>query len=331
MITPGAENPFEWQGLGEKPKTQNPTNTGNNYFDNGTAFGESRLPGQGTGTSGNPVQNTFDPNRLPGEQPANTFRSGDAYTDPNGDPFNQPTLGGTIGSRNGPKGTGSVTKPPTPDYPLAGPGYQEDLYKDHGKDLIDTPSASEDLYSRGVTASNPYYDFAQKEAIKAINDSSAARGNFNSSYAQNLIGKTVADIRGQQAHELGMLAGQADEGKRGRYDSSFKYAGDAQDRFEGRANKSLDYQEKLSRGQSELVNNFYKTAGEQGFKAAMAEIEATLKKAGLTAAEAQLMMDQFMAGVETVGTIYGAGGMGGGGGGGSAGSGGGGAGPTLYV
>lgn len=191
-----------------------------------------------------------------------------------------------------------------PEAPLAGPGYGEELYKEHGKDLINTPSASEDLYSKGVAGSNPYYDFAQEQAIKSINDSSAMRGNFNSSYAQNLIGKTVADIRGQQAHELGMLAGQADEGKRGRYDSSFKYAGDAQDQMEDRANKGLDYEFRLGEGRSGLVNDFYRAAGEGSRQAQMAAIEAMLKKSGLTAAEAKQQADQAMAAFEVISKFY---------------------------
>src|SRR5678816_365972 len=42
------------------------------------------------------------------------------------------------------------------EAPLAGPGYYEEYYKAHGNDLM-SPSSSEDLYSRGVEGSNPYY------------------------------------------------------------------------------------------------------------------------------------------------------------------------------
>lgn len=332
-ITPG-ENPFEWQGLGEDPNKSKSTGTGrpaNNYY-NQNGFGTG-LPGQQPGFGAQP---TFDPNGLPdqGQSPDGSGGAPGAYTNPNGDPFNQPKLDGSLGDRNG---SGGASGGPglRPEAPLAGPGYLEDLYKDHGRDLIDNQSASEDLYSRGVNASNPYYDFAQQQAIKSINDSASASGGFNSSYTQNLIGKTVADIRGQQAHELGQLAGQADENKRGRYDSSFKYAGDAQDQMEDRANMGLDRDIKIAEGRSGLVGGFYGKAGDETQQAIMARIEAELKKSGLTAAEAKQQADQMMAAMEIYSKFYGAGGGGGGGSGistpGSGGGGGGGGGTTWYV
>jgi hypothetical protein len=226
----------------------------------------------------------------------------------NGDPFNQPILGGP--ALNGPtagKPTGNPNATPPPEAPLAGPGYQEDWYKTYGQDLMGAPSASEDLFAKGMAGSNPFYDEAQKQATKAINDASAARGGFNSSHAITAIGNTAAKLRGLQAHELGQLAGQADAGKFGRYDRGNDYAGDAQKAMENRANTGLDAQFKLSSGQASLVQGFFETAGKGYTQAQMAAVEAALKASGLTSAEAKAMMDQATAVAGIVGSFYGAG------------------------
>lgn len=183
------------------------------------------------------------------------------------------------------------TSAPTPEGPLSGPGYGEDWYKQYGQDLMNTPSASEDLYARGVEASNPYYDYAEQQAIKAINDASAARGNFNSSYTLKNIGNTVADIRGQQAKGLTDLAGQADAGKFGRYDRGSSYSGRAQNLMEDRARGGIDAYGDLARSQADMTRGFYGAAGDQYSAANMAAIEAALKASGMDAAEAKAYVD----------------------------------------
>lgn len=183
------------------------------------------------------------------------------------------------------------------DAPLAGPGYGEDWYKTYGNDLMNTPSASEKLFAEGDAGSNPFYDFAQQQAVKGLNDASAARGDFNSSFTLKNIGSAIADIRGQQAHELGQLASQADQGKFGRYDRGNQYSSDAQRLMENRANKSLDYQMDLSKGESGLVNGYYGEAGREATASQMAQIEANLKKAGLSEAEYDKWMKILFEGV----------------------------------
>jgi hypothetical protein len=202
-----------------------------------------------------------------------------------------------------------------PEYPLAGPGYQEDWYKTYGNDLMGTPSASEDLYSRGVAGSNPFYDYAQEQTIKAINDAAAARGNFNSSYTMKTIGNAVADLRGQQAHELGILAGQSDQGRFGRYDRGNDYSGDAQRAMENRANMSVSQALDVASKRAGLVGGFYGEAGRESTMATMAAIEAELKRMGLDAQYVQQAMNVFMQSLGSGAQIFGAGGGGGGAGG----------------
>lgn len=199
-----------------------------------------------------------------------------------------PNAGGSV-SYDGNAVPGAGMAPP--EAPLAGPGYQEDWYKTYGQDLMRSPSASEDLYSRGVEGSNPFYDYAQEQTIKAINDAAAARGGFNSSYTMKSIQNAVADLRGQQAHELGQLAGQADQGKFGRYDRGNEYSGDAQRTMEKRATGGLNYEMELSKGLAGLVGDFYGEGGKQSMQAKMAEIEAALKKSGLSAEETRQMLE----------------------------------------
>lgn len=189
-------------------------------------------------------------------------------------------------------GGGGDSGGPT-DYPLADPGYNEDFYKKYGQDLVNTPSASEDLYAKGAAGSNPFYDYAQQETIKAINDASAARGDFNSSYTMRNIGNAVADLRGQQAHELGQLAGQADSAKLGRYNASEGYSADAQHAMEGRANAGLDRQMSISNNEANQVGGFYGKAGDESQQAEMARIETYLKQAGLSAEETKQALALF--------------------------------------
>jgi hypothetical protein len=196
--------------------------------------------------------------------------------------------GGGMGRPDPNAGSGAPTGG---EPPLAGPGYGEDFYKKYGEDLMKTPSASESLYAQGAAASNPFYDYAEGQTTKAINDASAARGNFNSSYTMKNIGNAVANLRGQQAHELGQLAGQADQGKFGRYDRGSTYASRAQDQTENRIKGGLDAYGNLARDRAGLVDNFYGEAGRGMSTANLAAIEAQLKAAGMDAAETKAYLD----------------------------------------
>lgn len=212
---------------------------------------------------------------------------------PGADPAPAPGMGkGYLGTYVPPDNSGEGV--------LSGPGYDEEWYKKHGEDLVNTPSASEDLYSRGVSGSNPFYDYAQQQTIKAINDASAARGNSNSSFTMKNIGNAVADLRGQQAHELGQLAGQADSAKTSRYGASQRFANSAQDSTESRINQVTRNTTDLADKQARLVNPFYSEAGRQMSAADMANIELLLKKAGLSGQQAKEMLDMWGAGVKTL-------------------------------
>lgn len=245
-----------------------------------------------------------------------------------GTPNTNPSYGVSVGPSSGlsvtpqspnaygyggkPTTTTSFSTPPTPtmptpsaptgtapdtDPPLAGPGYNEEFYKTHGQDLLNTPSASEDLYAKGAEGSNPFYDYAQQQALKAINDASSSRGGFNSSHTMNEIGNTVADLRGQQAHELGMLAGQADSGKFGRYDRTEQYSKDAQDALRSRANDAVDRYRGLANDQADKVGGFYGEAGRESALASMEAIQAMLKKSGIPEAEYTKWMNTLFSGL----------------------------------
>ena len=201
------------------------------------------------------------------------------------------------------------------DAPLAGPGYNEDWYKTYGQDLMKSPSASEDLYSRGVAGSNPYYDYAEQQATRAINNAAAARGGWNSSYALKQIGDSTANIRGQQAHELDMLANQADQAKFGRYDRGQNYAESAQNSTERRITGGVNAYTGLANNQADKVGSFYMEGGREATQSEMAAIEAQLKAAGLTSQEAKQMMDEAGSIAGLFAKLYGMGGMSGGGGG----------------
>jgi hypothetical protein len=205
-------------------------------------------------------------------------------------------------------GSGNAYAPPSaPSEPaaptegvLSGPGYQEDWYKKYGQDLMGGQSASEQLYAQGAAGSNPFYDYAQQQTIKAINDQAAARGNFNSSFTMNRIGNSIADLRGQQAHELGQLAGQSDRARSDRYSLSSGFAGDAQDRTERRVRGGVDAYTDLADKRADTVGNFYGQAGKDMTTAEMAAIELQLKKAGLSAAEIENLVK---AGGEVAGIV----------------------------
>lgn len=179
---------------------------------------------------------------------------------------------------------------------LSGAGYNEDWYKTYGQDLMKTPSASEQLFQQGMAGSNPYYDYAQQEATKAINDASAARGNFNSSYTLKNIGNAVANLRGQQAKGLTDLAGQSDAARVGRYDFSAGAARSAQGSTEDRIRQVVGGTGDLARGRAGLVDNFYTKAGDLSNRANMAAIEAQLKEAGLSASEIQNIFNNVLQG-----------------------------------
>lgn len=196
------------------------------------------------------------------------------------DPNNPNTLGGKFANAPGPH-----------SGVLSDPGYNEDWYKKYGESLMGSPSASESLYAEGAAGSNPFYDNAQKQTIKAINDAAAARGDFNSSYTMNNIGMAVADLRGQQAHELGQLAGQADAAKLGRFNASEGYSGDAQNALERRAMGASNAYTNLANDQAGLVGGFYGEAGKEATTAQMAAIEAALKKSGLDMAQFNQLMN----------------------------------------
>lgn len=225
-----------------------------------------------------------------------------------GRPGTTPQLGAPVQSRFGtpqgntaqnhaPQGTGPYNPVPGSaaptgpvEGPLSGPGYEEEFYKKYGQDLMNKPSSSEELFAQGMAASNPFYDYAQQQTIKAINDATAAGGSFNSSFREKNIGNAVADLRGQQAHELAQLAGQADKGRIDRYDTTGDFAHGAQDAMEDRARGAIDDELDLARGRGGLVGDFYGEGGREAQQAKMAEIEAALKKSGLSAEETKQMM-----------------------------------------
>lgn len=203
-----------------------------------------------------------------------------------------PDMMSTIGATSPAHASSGVAPPPNGgEGVLSGPGYNEDWYKTYGQDLMKSPSASEQLFAKGMEGSNPYYDYAQQEAVKAINDASAARLNFNSSYTMKQIGNTVANIRGQQAKGLTDLAGQSDAARVGRYDFSAGAARSAQNSTEDRIRQIMGGTTDLARGRAGLVDNFYTNAGNISNKANMAAIEAALKESGLSAAEIQNLIN----------------------------------------
>lgn len=191
-------------------------------------------------------------------------------------------------------GPGATPPAPTPGV-LSEPGYYEEYYKAHGNDLMG-PSASEDLYAKGAAGSNPYYDYAEGRATDSINAASRARGGFNSGAALAQIGNSSAYLRGQQAHELGQLAGQADTAKLGRYGLTGQMADTAQSHTENRITGALDREMGLDSAQANQVHGFYADAMAAAQKGDMAAVEARLKAAGMDAAEIKQFTDLFMSG-----------------------------------
>jgi len=209
-------------------------------------------------------------------------------------PFTQGPMGQTAraGNNTGPSGFASpATAAPSTEGVLSGPGYYEDFYKTHGQDLMGTPTASERLFDQGIGALNPYYDFAEEAAHKSINDAAAARGNFNSSFTLKNLANASANLRGQQAREMGERASAADQGRFGRYGLSSEMADRAQGRTEGRIGQATNAYTGLARDQAGLVRDFYGDAGRGMDQANMAAIEAQLKASGMDAAEIQGIMN----------------------------------------
>jgi len=207
-------------------------------------------------------------------------------------PQNRDASGFLPQNTSGPAGVGTPT--PGGEGVLSGAGYNEDWYKTYGQDLMKDPSASEQLFQAGMSASNPFYDYAEKMSAKGINDDAAARGNFNSSFTLNRLANSRDSIRGAQAKELGDRAGQSDAARAGRYDASGRFARDAQDSTENRVRQATGGYMDLARGQSGLVDNFYGKAGDISNKANMAALEAALKEAGLSASEIQNLINNVL-------------------------------------
>jgi hypothetical protein len=156
-----------------------------------------------------------------------------------------------------------------------------------------TPSASEQLYAEGDAGSNPFYDYAEGQAANSINAAERARGGYNSGAALAEIGNSSAYLRGQQAHELGQLAGQADTAKLGRYGLTGQEANTAQDEQQNRIWGGIDRETNLDTAQANQVNPFYSTAGNENQQASMAAIEQKLQAAGMPAAQIKQFMDLF--------------------------------------
>lgn len=183
--------------------------------------------------------------------------------------------------------------------PLSGPGYSENYYKQHGNDLM-TPSASEKLYAEGDAGSNPYYNYAEQQSTNSINAAERARGGFNSGAALSEIGNASANLRGQQAHELGQLAGQADTAKEGRYGLTGQMADTAQSQEQNRIMGGISAETGLGNAQAGQVGGFYGTAGSENQQAQMAAIESKLQASHMSAAEVKQYMDMI---TNTAGTV----------------------------
>jgi hypothetical protein len=284
----GVYNPTENPNF-KKPTQQPGAGTGQYTPGNfNTPFGQTAV-GQIAGSSGM-------------KEPMYQYLSRDNPTggadQPNGINWKPPTGGAQLFS--GPH-TGTSVPPAAAapaEGPLSGPGYYEEFYKAHGNDLM-TPSASEDLYSRGVEGSNPYYDYAEQRATDSINAASRARGGFNSGAALAQIGNSSAFLRGEQAHELGQLAGQADQGRIGRYGLTGQMADTAQGRMEGRITGGIDREMALAGDEAKLAGGFYGKAGDLTQQANLEAIRAKLSASGMDAAEVKQYMDMLSSAAST--------------------------------
>lgn len=186
--------------------------------------------------------------------------------------------------------TGTPPPPPPGGYPLATPGAAENFYSQHGNDLMD-PSASEKLFAEGDAGSNPFYDYAEGRATDSINAAERARGGYNSGAALAEIGNSSAYLRGQQAHELGQLAGQSDTQRLGRYGLTGQMADTAESQQQNRIMGGINAEMGLDSSQAGQVGGFYGTAGGENQQAQMASIEAKLQASGMPAAEIKQYMD----------------------------------------
>lgn len=182
---------------------------------------------------------------------------------------------------------------PTKYGPLSGPGDYESFYKQHGQDLMNDPSASEKLYAEGAAGSNPYYDYATEQATNSVNAAERARGGYNSGAAIQEIGNASANLRGQQAHELGMLAGQADQGRQGRYGLTGQMADTSQTHAENRITGGIGADTALGGSQAGTAGGYYAEASKAMQAGDTAAAEAQLKAAGMSAAEIKQFTDLF--------------------------------------
>jgi hypothetical protein len=118
-------------------------------------------------------------------------------------------------------------------------GAQEAWYAKYGGDPM-AKSYTETLYEGGIGQLDPAYQYAQDQALKAARTASAARSQFNSTYAGQEERDLAANIRGQQASKWVDLAPQADQAKRARYDQGERFAGDSQDAYNKRLLNMFD-------------------------------------------------------------------------------------------
>jgi hypothetical protein len=193
--------------------------------------------------------------------------------------------GNAVGAGNpGTSGGGGAGVGTPSEGVLSGPGYNEDWYKAHSTDM-NGPSSSTKLFNEGMAGSNPFYDNAIQQADQQINNESANRGGWNSSSTMNTIGLTNANLRGQQAHELGMLAGQADSADTSRFTAGSGASNTAQDSTENRVNSATNGYLNLSKDQASMVQDFYDMAAKGLELTDMAAIEAQMKASGMSAQE----------------------------------------------
>jgi hypothetical protein len=205
-------------------------------------------------------------------------------------PASGPAAGG------GAPGVNTGAPPKGREGVLSGPGTGEDWYKTYGKGLTETPGYGEELYKQGVGALNPYYDNAQKEMVREVNNATAARGGFNSSYAINRIARGTESLRGQQARDMAQMAAEADRERLGRMGAGFGAASGAQGLTDSRVQKAVDDAIRLAGGKAGQVGGFYGNI-QHGYDAAtMASIEANLKASGMSAAEIQSVVNTLMQG-----------------------------------
>lgn len=169
-------------------------------------------------------------------------------TGPTSGPDARSSAGVLAGLATGPSASTDVYN--TSKGTLSGPGALEQRFAEMG-DAFDDPSAYEDFYSKygadpmqksytetlyeqGLGQLDPYYDYAEKRALDAAQNRSAARGGFNSGLAAQQESDITANLRGQQAKTWVDLAPVADQTKRARYDQGSNFAKTASDEYRDR-------------------------------------------------------------------------------------------------